>query len=123
MLRSAQAVRCAADLPGLLLAFGTLDMALENFANARLISRAGALEPSQHLGIEPQRNKLLGIVGFRTPAPNQLAATTVVSGSKPLFGQFGNLVIFVRLHDMAVNFLQIASQSGFFRGHLLSSSR
>src|SRR4030081_2019943 len=111
-------------LPRLLLACGALpDMTLENFANARLISRAAALEPSQHLGIEPQRDKLLGVVRFRTPAPNQLATTTVIRGCKPLFGQFGNLVIFVRLHDMAVNFFQIASQSAFFRGHLLSSSR
>lgn len=43
--------KCA-GLPRLLLAFGTLDMTLEHFSDARLISGAGALEPPQHIGIQ-----------------------------------------------------------------------
>jgi hypothetical protein len=47
-----------------------------------LISRAGALEPSQHLSIEPQRHKLLGIVGFGAPALNEFIAAVDVGSLK-----------------------------------------
>jgi 3-methyladenine DNA glycosylase/8-oxoguanine DNA glycosylase len=61
-------------------------MALENLADARLVSRTGALEPSQHLGIEPQRHKLLGIVGLRAPALNELAAAIMIGALKKIVG-------------------------------------
>ena len=93
-------------LAGLFLARATaMDMALEDIADARLISGACALEPPQHVRIQSQRNKLLGIFGFRTPAPHQLAAAMVIRGCEPLRSQFRNLVVFMRLHDMAIKLL------------------
>jgi hypothetical protein len=88
----------------------------QNVTDARLISCTGTLEPPQHVGIKPQRNQLFRVVRFRTPTTNQSAAPAVIRGRKPLFRQFGNLIIFVRSHDMTVNLSQIASQNALFRG-------
>src|SRR3954465_9362094 len=110
-------------LSSFLLAGGALpaDVALQDLTDAGLISGAAALEPSQHLGIEPYRHKLLGIIGFWTPAPNELVAMVDVGTLKKIVGQFRNLFIFVRLDDVTVNPLQVASRNLLFRGHLPSS--
>jgi hypothetical protein len=94
----------------------------QNIADTRLIPSACTLEPSQDISIEPQGNELFGVVRLWTPPTDHPAATAVIRGHKPLFGQFGNFIIFVRLHDVTINLLQVASQNALFRGHLPPSS-
>jgi len=40
-----------------------------------------------------------------------------------VFGQFRHFVIFVRLNDVAIDFLQVAPQDALFSGHWPSSSK
>src|ERR1700759_2243860 len=98
-------------------------MTPQDVADTRLIADSCTLEPTQYVCIKPQRHELLGIVRFWTAAADEFAPTAMICVSKPIFSEFGYLVIFVRLHDMTINFLQVASQSALSRGHLLSSSK
>jgi len=78
-------------------------MTSQDVADARLISGARALEPPQYICVESYRDKLLRIVRLWPPATNKLARTTMIGRGKPLLGQFGDFIIFVRFHDMTIN--------------------
>jgi hypothetical protein len=46
---------------------------------------------------------------FRTSTLEELAVAIMIGSLKKIVGQFGNLVILVWLHDMAINLPQITS--------------
>ena len=56
----------------------------------------------------------LGSADSLAPA-DQPAAAIKVATLDHFFGQFGHLVIFMRPNDVAINFLQVASQSALSR--------
>ena len=94
-------------------------MTPQNLANARLISGAGALEPAQHFGIEPQGHQLLGIIGFRTPALNELAAAIMIGALEKIVGQFGISSYSCGWMTWRSIFFKSLPKTRFFRGHLL----
>lgn len=71
-------------------------------------------EPIDHVLVETQRHELLGGVERRpaAAAPDQLIADMEIGLVEPLVGQLRDLVVFLGLNLVSVNFGQVAVSNG-----------
>ena len=89
-------------------------------ADAGLIARAALLKPAKHRGIQPQGDQCLGSSDFGRPRRISIASDR--DRRAQTFRRLVPAPHHIRAaDDVAINFLQVASQSALFPGHWLSS--